>query len=75
MAAGLYNFQTNIIFIYLTIYFVLGNIADPNEMQQSVAFHLDLQCLPMYPCLGVSTNNISGIYARIQKVLSEGVQL
>ena len=56
MAAGLY-FRTNNIFIYLTIDFVLVNREDPDEMQRHDAFHLGLQCLSMYPCLGVSSIN------------------
>ena len=37
-----YNFQTNIIFLSLTIQFVLANSTDPDEMPHYAAFHLGL---------------------------------
>ena len=30
------------------VLFILANSANPDEMWHSVAFHLDLQCLPKY---------------------------
>ena len=30
--------------------FIFGNSADPDEMPHYAAFHLDLHCLPKYPC-------------------------
>ena len=43
-----YNFQKNIIFFSLKIYFILANSADPDEMLHNVAFHLGHRCLPKY---------------------------
>ena len=37
------------VFLTLKIEFVLANSADPNEMPDSAAFHLDLHCLQIYP--------------------------
>ena len=36
----------------LNIVFIIANSADPDEMQQYVAFHLGLHCLPNYPFNG-----------------------
>ena len=35
-------------YIYLKIVFTLTNGADPDEMRQNAAFHLDLHYLPKY---------------------------
>ena len=32
--------------LFLKMYFVLANSADPDEMPHDVAFHLGLHCLP-----------------------------
>ena len=34
--------------LYLTVVLILANSADPDEMQHTAAFHLDLHCLPKY---------------------------
>ena len=41
-------------FLSLKIDFVLANSADPDEMQHSAAFHLDLHCFCKITHLGVS---------------------
>ena len=37
------------VFLFLEIYFILANSADPNEMPPYVAFHLRLHCMPRCP--------------------------
>ena len=41
-------------FLSLKIVFVFANSADPDEMQHSAAFHLDLHCFCKITHLGVS---------------------
>ena len=47
-----YNFQTNIVFFCLKIFFTFRNSVDPDEMKQYAAFHLGLHCLPKFPFRG-----------------------
>ena len=41
-----YYFQKNNAFLFLKIYFVVANSADPDEMPHHAAFHLGLHCFP-----------------------------
>ena len=41
-----------LLYFFLLSWFILANSADPDEMQQFVAFHLGLHCLQKYPFTG-----------------------
>ena len=47
-----YNFQKNVVFFCLKIFFTFTNSVDPDEMQHHAAFHLGLHCLPKFPFRG-----------------------
>ena len=42
-----FEFSKNLL-LSLKIVLILGNSADPDEMQHDAAFHLGLHCLPKY---------------------------
>ena len=44
-----YNFQKNVAFLCLKIFFTFTNIEDPDEMQHSAAFHRSLHCFSKVP--------------------------
>ena len=54
-----YNFQKNIVFFCLKIFFTFSKSVDPDEMQHFAAFHLGLHCLQKYSFRG---------FGRIQRV-------
>ena len=47
-----YNFQKNIVFFCVKIFFTFTNSVDPDEMQHYAAFHLGLHCLQKYSFRG-----------------------
>ena len=47
-----FNFQNNIVFFCLKIFFTFTNCEDPDEMQHYAAFHLGLHCLQKYSFRG-----------------------
>ena len=53
----------NIVFLSLTIDFVLANSADPDEMSHYAPFHLGHRCLSKYPIRDVwSTKDKTILY-------------
>ena len=48
-----YNFQKNIVFFCLKIFFIFTNSVDPDEMQRYAAFYL-VFTVCKYTCVGAS---------------------
>ena len=46
------NFLNHDVSLFLNVVLIFANSADPDEMQQYVAFHLGLHSLPKYPFWG-----------------------
>ena len=47
-----YDFQKNIVFFCLKVFFSFNNIVDHDEMPHYAAFHLGLHCLQKYSFRG-----------------------